>query len=171
MVCFCDIPIKQSYSQRKKFGKYGIALKKDWAISNWITPVTYVAENTKNHSILFSIFALVENALRFHRSDEFKNDDNPYLIALQNRIQNYMDYVKPYFNFRDNRKYYDEKEWRYIPDNFSELDREDTKKYLKFQLNDISNYCYKCHREKNCFKNLREKYTSISKSIITIRHG
>jgi len=52
MVCLCDIPLQNSYSQRKFFGMYGIALKKDWAISNWITPVIYVAENTKNNQTL-----------------------------------------------------------------------------------------------------------------------
>ncbi|MFZ2339751.1 MAG: abortive infection system antitoxin AbiGi family protein [Bacteroidales bacterium] len=171
MVCFCDIPIKQSYSQRKIFGKYGISLKKDWAMSNWITPVTYVAENTKNHSILFSIYALVENAIRFHRSDEFKNDDNPYLIALQNRIQNYMDYVKPYFNFKDNRKYYDEREWRYIPDNFSEEDREDPEKYLKFQLNDIYQINVTTAEERSIvIKLLKEMFDDGSKKIVKIRH-
>lgn len=47
MVCFCDIPIKLSFLQRKLFGMYGIALKKDWAISKWITPITYVAKTQR----------------------------------------------------------------------------------------------------------------------------
>ncbi len=171
MVCFCDIPIKLSFLQRKLFGMYGIALKKDWAISKWITPITYVAENTKNHSLLFSIYALAENAINFHRSDECNTEDNPYLINLQNSIQKYMDFVKPYFNFSDNRKYYDEREWRYIPDNFSEDDRENTEKYLKFQLNDIYQIIVTTADERRIVvKLLREIFNDGSKKIVKIRH-
>jgi hypothetical protein len=172
MVCFCDIPIKHSYSQKKLFGKYGIALKKDWAISKWITPVTYVAENTKNHSLLFSIYALVDNAIDFHRGDECRTEVNPYLINLQNSIQRYMDYVKPYFNFKDNRKYYDEREWRYIPDNFLEEDRENTERYLKFNLNDIYQIIVTNAKERRIVvKLLKERFNDGSKNIVKIKHA
>jgi len=86
MVCFSDIPLKFSGQQRKRYGWYGIALKKDWAISNWVPPVTYVAENTKNHSLLFSINALVNNAISFHRGDECRTEENLYLINLRESI-------------------------------------------------------------------------------------
>lgn len=82
-----------------------------------------------------------------------------------------MDFVKPYFNFSDNRKYYDEREWRYIPDNFSEDDRENTEKYLKFQLNDIYQIIVTTADERRIVvKLLREIFNDGSKKIVKIRH-
>jgi hypothetical protein len=172
MVCFCDIPIDHSYSQRKLYGKYGISLNKDWAISKWITPVTYIAENTKNHSLLFSIYALVDNAINFHRTDERNTEDNPYLVNLKENILKYMDYVKPYYNFTDNRKYYDEREWRYIPDNFSEEDSENPERYLKFLLNDVYQIIVTSADERRIIlKLLKEIFNDRRNKIVKMRHN
>jgi hypothetical protein len=172
MVCFCDIPIKHSYAQRKLYGKYCISLKKDWAISKWITPVTYLAENTKNHSLLFSIYALVDNAINFHRSDECSTKDNPYLINLKGSILKYMDFVKPYYNFTHNRKYYDEREWRYIPDSFSQEDSENPERYLKFQISDVYQIIVTSADERRIvIKLLKELFNDACNKIVKMRHN
>ena len=172
MVCFCDIPLKHSYAQRKLFGKYGISLRKDWAISKRITPLTYVAENTKNHSLLFSIYAIVDNAINFHRADDCSTEDNPYLISLKGSILKYMDYIKPYYNFADNRKYYDEREWRYIPDNFSSEDLDNPELYLKFQLSDVYQIIVRSAHERRIVINLlNEIYNVRVNRIVKMRHN
>ena len=171
MVCFCDIPLKYSFSQRKLYGKYGVSLKKDWAISKWITPVTYVAENTKNHALLFAIYSLIDQAIAFHRTDKCNTEDNPPLINLHHELYKLRNFIKPYYNSLDNRKFYDEREWRYVPDNFSVEDFENIEKYLKFDLRDIYQIILTSANERRIvLKLLREFYNEDSKKLIKIRN-
>jgi len=171
MVCFCDFPIKHSYKHRKLYGMYGIGLTKRWAISNWITPVTYVAENTKNHSTLYSIYSQIERAKNFHRDDQCNNPDNPHLIIMESSFYRFLDYVKPYYNLKENRKYYDEREWRYIPDHFTQEDLENPERYFKYQFKDLYQITVTSADERRqVIKLLRNKFSMGSKKIIKIRH-
>ena len=43
MSSFCDIPISLLDEHNKRYGNYGIALSKEWAIKNGLTPVMYIA--------------------------------------------------------------------------------------------------------------------------------
>ena len=45
MASFCDIPITLLYEHNKRYGNYGIALSKEWAIKKGLTPIMYVANN------------------------------------------------------------------------------------------------------------------------------
>ena len=171
MVCFCDIPLKYSFSQRKLYGKYGISLKKDWAMSKWITPVTYVAENTKNHALLFAIYSLIDQAIAFHRTDKCNTEDNPPLINLQQELYKLRNFIKPYYNSLDNRKFYDEREWRYVPDNFYEEDHENIEKYLKFELRDIYQIIVtSSHEKKIVLRLLEESFQIVPKTTVKIRN-
>lgn len=42
MVCFCDIPLSCVREHQKKYGKYAIALSKEWAIKNGLNPILYI---------------------------------------------------------------------------------------------------------------------------------
>jgi len=48
-----------------------------------------------------------------------------------------MSFVKPYFDDSQKRKYYDEREWRYVPDNFTEDDFNYSERNLKFTSQEI----------------------------------
>lgn len=52
MASFCDIPITLLDEHTNRYGNYGIALSKDWAIKQGITPVMYIA----NEIVLQSVF-------------------------------------------------------------------------------------------------------------------
>ncbi|PLW80862.1 hypothetical protein C0585_00390 [Candidatus Woesearchaeota archaeon] len=45
-ISFCDIRYDQSKAHTQCYGSYGIALTKDWAIRNSVTPVRYIHENS-----------------------------------------------------------------------------------------------------------------------------
>lgn len=51
MASFCDIPITLLDEHNKRYGNYGIALRKEWAIGKGLTPVMYIA----NYDILKSV--------------------------------------------------------------------------------------------------------------------
>jgi len=170
MVCFCDIPLKRSYYHRKCYGIYGIALKKSWAFSNWITPVTYIAENTKNHSLLYRMNNNANSAISFHSSDGCNTEINPYLESLQNNLKDFLEYVKPYYDQKLHRKYYDEREWRYIPESYSHDDFKDTTRYLKFDFEDIQEIIVKNARQKReVRKYIKEWYQIDARRFIKVR--
>lgn len=52
MASFCDIPIMLLDEHTVRYGNYGIALSKEWAIKQGITPIMYVA----NDVVLKSVF-------------------------------------------------------------------------------------------------------------------
>ena len=45
MVCFCDIPLSRVDEHVNFYGEFGIGLTKEWAKSNKLTPILYVAPN------------------------------------------------------------------------------------------------------------------------------
>lgn len=47
IVSFCDILPTQVEYHRSIYGKYGIALSKEWGIRNGVTPVRYIHENSR----------------------------------------------------------------------------------------------------------------------------
>lgn len=107
MVCFCDIPLSQLINHINIYGKYGLGMKKEWGIKKGLNPVIYFNKNSnlaKELSILTNttIWRNDETADAFHET---------------------MLYFKPYKGalYRGGRKtkevrFYDEHEWRYIPD-------------------------------------------------------
>lgn len=52
MSSFCDIPISLLDEHNRRYGNYGIALSKEWAKDNGLTPVLYVV----NDNILRSVY-------------------------------------------------------------------------------------------------------------------
>lgn len=162
MVSFCDIPISE-YKKHfrpikgKKlgyYGDYGIGLTKKWAKKNGLNPVLYIDSNS-----------FAGTALR--RSIEFYTKDNKIRVMdsfFEEEITQFACYSKNYQGdlYRKGKleqkdyKFYDEREWRFVPQQ-KELSGEfvmlDAKNYelnrdvydlvlnpfgLSFTLNDIS---------------------------------
>lgn len=40
-ICFCDLPMSASEEHRSQYGNYAIAMTKDWAMRNHVTPIRY----------------------------------------------------------------------------------------------------------------------------------
>jgi hypothetical protein len=110
MVSFCDLPISLIKSHLKFYGYYGIGLTKNWGISNGVTPVFYV----HNNSMTFQpSLELMSWGLKLLTMEGYKIYKEWAQIIM---------YTKPYEgnawrkdkNIK-NIRFYDEREWRYVP--------------------------------------------------------
>lgn len=110
MVCFCDIPLSQIAEHVEKYGKYAIGIKKDWAIEKGVTPVLYVHKNSVIPKAIVSEIRGIRPL-----GEDFSEEQMKHLMDLIRPIM----VMKPYEGFdeklRKHIRYYDEREWRYIP--------------------------------------------------------
>ncbi len=49
-VCFCDLPMSHSQDHRKQYGEYVIAMTKEWAMRQKITPIRYYHSASPDHN-------------------------------------------------------------------------------------------------------------------------
>jgi hypothetical protein len=126
MVSFCDIPLSQIHNHVAEYGPYAIGLTKEWAREKGIAPVAYIypgslfagcIEKICNYSN--TIDNILENdLLQLHDSENTK-------VALQ-ELRTNLNYlrlnIKHYDGMQPSKngavckfKYYDEREWRFIP--------------------------------------------------------
>jgi hypothetical protein len=103
--CFCDIPLGKIKSHLDWFGKYGVGIKKSFLRQKGASPVIYMHKQSSwivNSLIEFGLENFVETPtlpfLKRHFGDDYRLDGN-------NAYK------------RHHRKFYDEREWRYIPEN------------------------------------------------------
>lgn len=109
MVCFCDTPLSQLMNHIETYGKYGLGMKKEWGIRKGLNPVIYFNKN----------------------SDMAKDFNKTAIRLLKSRgsatlktFWNILVYLKPYEGVlyrggsitKENVRFYDEHEWRYVPD-------------------------------------------------------
>ena len=112
MVCFCDIPLSNIAEHTQKYGNYAIGIKKTWAIEQEVTPVLYVHDNSSfiGHGL---------DALNW--SLELSVKDPEHLNERLAQVMSMFFMMKPYEGYqeRDGKRkkvrFYDEREWRYIP--------------------------------------------------------
>jgi len=107
MVCFCDIPLSQLIGHINTYGKYGLGMSKEWGIREGLNPVIYFNKN----SYLAKQFSILTNA-HIWGSDPTSNAFGEIMLS-----------IKPYEGtlyrggraVKENVRFYDEHEWRYIP--------------------------------------------------------
>jgi hypothetical protein len=144
MVCFCDIPKKLIKQHAKKYGPYCIGLTKEWGIKH-TSPVIYIPQNSTLHALINAILILIKRI--FAEAKSF--DSTP----LHEKINRLCAFIKPYMNESGNEKYYDEREWRYVPD--PELPESN----LPFKKEDICFIMVQTAKEKKELKKLlQEKF-------------
>ncbi|HBB8555060.1 TPA: hypothetical protein J4Z50_001662 [Escherichia coli] len=119
MVSFCDIRLSNLHEHMKKYGYYGIGLKKSWAIEKGLNPVSYLNSNCS----MFQYFDeqlrnMSEELLSIDTRDERKVARQKYL-----HLHNVMRYMKNYEGelrrgeqYHKNYRFANESEWRYVPD-------------------------------------------------------
>ena len=125
MVCFCDIPLAQVEEHLRVYGQYGIGMTKKWAKKNRLNPVLYL----ESHSMLLEQL----HSVLLHNYNDLKG-----LIGVggqqlgsfgQDRysLLNIFMHTKPFDGYherggkKEHKKFYDEREWRYVP-NIDRLD-------------------------------------------------
>lgn len=101
MACFCDIPLSLIKEHFDWYGRYGIGIKRSFARENGVKPVWYVTSESP----------LVKSLINNKDLNEYERKHLlPYLKQYTGR-QEYKD------GENKRKKFYDEREWRYIPDN------------------------------------------------------
>lgn len=101
MACFCDIPLSLINEHFDWYGRYGIGIKRTYARQNGVKPVWYVTSESN----------LVKNLVKNPNPSEYERKHLvPYLKQFIGN-QQYKD------GKEKRKKFYDEREWRYIPDN------------------------------------------------------
>lgn len=110
MVCFCDIPLSHISEHTNRYGRYAIGIKKDWAMKQGVSPVLYIHDNSL-------IPQTILNEL-IQMSTDYQSGNG----SVMPKLMRYMDTVcmmKQYEGFDESQqriiRYYDEREWRYIP--------------------------------------------------------
>lgn len=125
MISFTDMPLSE-YLKKPVYGKVGIGFNKDWGIKNRLNPVLYIDKNSllfENqikalHSSLIAIKKL--KTVGYESSEEYEQVKKPFefIRYILFYFKHYQDDLyrgsinKIYKNYR----FYNEREWRYIPD-------------------------------------------------------
>ncbi|MBU1095821.1 MAG: hypothetical protein KKB34_05005 [Bacteroidetes bacterium] len=111
MVCFCDLSLSQIKKHIGIYGNYGLGLTKSWGKTNGINPILYLSHN----SILSDS---INDILINYTTNQDKLNLSTSLGLLK-----FLGFIKPYEGiFKRNKKsyesfrYYDEREWRFVPD-------------------------------------------------------
>lgn len=131
MASFCDIPITLLDEHNSRYGNYGLALTKEWAISKGITPVMYIANDDVLRSVYYHHVTNQADRDKFERK-EVKEDLVKQTIfsgfpigeyakivnaEREHAINTYIiGYLKKYIGEYKKKPInnYEENEWRYI---------------------------------------------------------
>jgi Putative abortive phage resistance protein AbiGi, antitoxin len=110
MVCFCDIPLSDAKKHLDSYGYYGLGLKKSWASKKGLNPVFYIDKESSISFIVNQQGKRISTQLKTievewkrgfaHICSFLKNYEGP-LIRNSESIDDY--------------RFYDEREWRFVP--------------------------------------------------------
>lgn len=110
MVSFCDIPLSLSHQHFGLYGCYGIGLTKNWANKNNINPVLYIEKESDIGNLLYNLLVQKDEL-----SGNHKETLVDFLFQTKSFTKNYSGPLKRGDVDTQNYKFYDEREWRYIP--------------------------------------------------------
>jgi hypothetical protein len=116
MVSFCDIPLSMVYRHMTKYGNYGIGMSKEWAERSRLNPVLYLRKGSQTTQILDDVLNSISKAVRGVRKQGVEIES---LTEQYRMLVKLFTYTKPFDCFTeksDVTKYYDEREWRFVPD-------------------------------------------------------
>lgn len=122
MVCFCDIPLSQISKHINVYGGYAVGLSKEWGESQKISPVMYASPTSSSTVAIRESFSqLLQNL----DSDAVERGGVYKAISrIGFLLDSFITYTKPYKGkvFRNDMLsdeevvFYDEREWRFVPD-------------------------------------------------------
>ena len=112
MVSFCDIPLSSISEHLDKYGQYALGMSMKWANKKKLNPVLYI----KNNSTLSKQLWYLTREITVN-----PETDDLDLVSHLVEIMRYFKTFEGLFTFRTkgskelNIKFYDEREWRYVP--------------------------------------------------------
>jgi hypothetical protein len=126
MVCFCDIPLDFSKNHRNRYGNTGIVLSEKWKLDNGLNPIFYIQKFSHLAEILASLNNITDSAILLKPIISESNTNKKIVLADNLRYLSY--FLKQFENKEEvaieyegklrifeKRKFYEEREWRYIP--------------------------------------------------------
>ena len=102
MKCFCDIPLSKTKVHLDWYGNYGLGIRQETLKKRGVTPVLYVHET--------SVKEIIKPLLENPKSEKLVAFTKKY-FGTTYRLYDDNTYK------RTSRKFYDEREWRYVPTN------------------------------------------------------
>jgi hypothetical protein len=99
MVCFCDIPLGIIKEHLDWYGNYALGIKREYARQYKVNPVWYIH---KDNPVILKMFK---------SKDKKELSESPLLPFLKQ----FLGYQKDLEGNERPKKFYDEREWRYIP--------------------------------------------------------
>lgn len=124
MVCFCDIPLSKVKYHLSFYGNFGIGFTKEWGIENGVSPILYIdKKSATTTTIQDAIFYLMSIKKGIYMGDKEQYENEKYINEAYLKILRLIRYVKPYqgkfwrsSQYISDVRFYDEREWRYVPD-------------------------------------------------------
>lgn len=111
MACFCDIPFHESNRHSNIYGEYALGFDKSWGVARGINPISYLVPESDLSMAIRSLNILTEKIPS--QSLDYCIRNAFYKIASFLKL-----YEGPYAKggySNHNHRFYDEREWRYVP--------------------------------------------------------
>jgi len=136
LISFCDIPLSQASKHMTTYGNYALGLNKEWGIRNGVAPVLYCYPNsTAARSIGALLTALYDARTKREEGETNTSDEAVGVEKITELIHFIKQYEGPFLRrgrIVPNVRFYDEREWRFIPQNFLDLPVLGRNDYLNF---------------------------------------
>ncbi|HHF2874138.1 TPA: abortive infection system antitoxin AbiGi family protein, partial [Vibrio diabolicus] len=113
MVSFCDIPLSQIKDHIKKYGKYGIGLTKTWAEQSKLNPVLYIEKQSNISQCLDLAYDKLVYDIEGN-IDQLPKANRCFYDVFRH-IKNYEADLIRKNTVHKNYRFYDEREWRFVP--------------------------------------------------------
>lgn len=119
MVCFCDIPLSLAKNHMENYGNYGIGLSKEWGMRNNISPILYAYKNSAVTSGIFQMSLRTKK----HETEKGEQSDEDLIKGVFDDIFWMTCFIKKYKGklwrngkYTNEIRFYDEREWRFVPE-------------------------------------------------------
>lgn len=111
MACFCDIPVHEASSHSKIYGEYALGFDKSWGVVRGINPISYLVPESDLSTAIRSLNILSEKISS--QSPNYRIRNAFFKIASFLKLYE-GSYTKGGYS-NPNHRFYDEREWRYVP--------------------------------------------------------
>ena len=109
MVCFCDIPLGRISDHVGFYGEFGLGMTKEWANSNGLNPILYLATDNNLSSEMSALNTHASNMEESHKESAKKTMRYIYMHTKPTDGHMIVE-GKPL-----EKEFYQESEWRYVP--------------------------------------------------------
>lgn len=126
MVCFTDLPTNINIKHIKRYGNYAIGVTKQWAENNNIAPILYLRKNSAFTSTIKELYKIAK-ARNYFMQNKLLAFCKPFCAKYWQKNSKRWS--------KSNRRFYDEREWRYVPQAFLDNNRNLEFDNLKLNIN------------------------------------